>query len=334
VRKSSIQVAIASLALALVGGDARPQYVGAGVAPLTPGSFSELQIYLRDHKPDVDQFRPRGPFGVDVHENYEIPVSTAPSDSDFAMSGFRFPEKAPRTPSAQKLAPDHIDTDLFLSEHAEKAPLVIFMHGYGGSRVTHFDQAKHVASWGMHSLTLRLLNDGEWGTNGRTVARLVKFLSRPPGIMAGRIDVDKIILVGYSFGGISVSVALALGAPVAGGILLDPAAIGRAMPDWLPRINAPVLVIGADQRVAQANNRDYYYRNIRVVAEVSVKGASHEDAQSSAAAGLTKAELQTTFTSAITSAAFSLSSTGKLDYAWASFEGALKGGRLSRARKK
>ena len=332
VRKSLIQVAIATLAL--VGGGARPQYVGEGVTPLKPGSFSELQSDLRDHKPDVDQFRPRGPFGVDVHENYEIPVSTEPSDSDLAMSGFRFPEKAPRTPSVQKLAPDHIDTDLFLSEHAEKAPLVIFMHGYGGSRVTHFDQAKHVASWGMHSLTLRLLNDSEWGTNGRTVARLVKFLSRPPGIMDGRIDVNKIILVGYSFGGISVSVALALGVPVAGAILLDPAAIGRGMPDWLPLINAPVLVIGADQRVAQANNRDYYYRNIRVVAEVSIKGASHEDAQSSADAGLTKEELQTTFTSAITSAAFSLSSTGKLDYAWASFEGALKGGRLFRARKK
>ena len=104
--------------------------------------------------------------------------------------------------------------------------MVIFMHGYGGSRVTHFNQAKHVASWGMHSLTLRLLNDSEWGTNGRSVARLVRFLSSPPGILAGRIDENKIILVGYSFGGISVSVALALGAPVAGAILLDPAAIG------------------------------------------------------------------------------------------------------------
>jgi len=120
VRKSLIQIAIVSLTL--VGGDARPQYVGEGVTPLKPGSFSELQSYLRDNKPDVDQFRPRGPFGVDVHENYEIPVSTERSDSDFAMSGFRFPQKVPRFPSAQKLAPDHIDTDLFLSEHAEKAP--------------------------------------------------------------------------------------------------------------------------------------------------------------------------------------------------------------------
>ena len=83
--------------LTLVGGAASPQYVGEAVMQLKPASFSELQSYLRNHKPDVDQFRPRGPFGVDVHENYEIAVSTEPSDSDLVSSGFRFPEKAPRS---------------------------------------------------------------------------------------------------------------------------------------------------------------------------------------------------------------------------------------------
>src|SRR3990172_1332907 len=111
VRKALIQVAIASLAL--VGGGARPQYVGEGVTPLKPGSFSELQSYLRDHKPDVDQFRPRGPFGVDVHENYEIPVSTERSDSDLVGTGIA--EKVPLFPSEQGTS-DHINTDLFLSE--------------------------------------------------------------------------------------------------------------------------------------------------------------------------------------------------------------------------
>ena len=331
VRKTSIQIAFALLAVVHSG--AMSQSVGEGTTPLKPASFSELQDYLLHHKPDVAQFRPRGPFGVEVHSNYEIPVSTERSDSDLAFSGF--PDMTPRIPSAQKLATDHIDTDLFLSEHAEKAPLVIFMHGYGGSTVNHFEQAMHVASWGMHSLTLRLLNDSEWGTNGRTVARLVRFLSHPPGIMNGRIDPNKIVLVGYSFGGISVSLALALRAPVTGAILLDPAAIRSAIANWLPLIKAPVMVIGADERVAQAANREYYFQSLGgVVAEVSVKGATHEDAQSSGDAGLTTKELQTTFISTLTSAAFSLSSTGELDYAWASLEGALNNGRLFRARKK
>jgi len=330
-RKSFVLVTVALLIL--ISGHARPQSVGEGVTPIKPASFSELERYLRGQKPDVDRFRMRGPFGVDVHENYRIPVSTQRSDADLAFS--KFPDKASRNPSLQKLAADHIETDLFLSRHADKAPLVIFMHGYGGSRVTHFDQAMHVATWGMHSLTLRLLNDSEWGTNGRTVARLVRFLANPPGIMSGRIDVNKIVLVGYSFGGISVSVALALDAPVAGAILLDPAAIGAFMPDWLPLIKAPVLVIGADERIAQANNREFYFRNMGgAVAEVSVRGATHEDAQSSRDAGLTTKELQTTFISTLTASAFSLSSTGTLEYAWSSLAHALKDGKLFKARRR
>lgn len=330
-RKTFILIVIAWLTLA--GGCARLHYVGEGVTPLKPQSFSDLQAYLRDHKPDVDLFRPRGPFGVDVHENYEIPVSTAPNAADLLLSGI--PEKKPLNPGVPSATTEYIDTDLFLSEHAEKAPLVIFMHGYMGSRETHFEQAMHVASWGMHCLTVQLPNERQWGTNGRTLARLVNFLSRSPGVMNSRIDMNKIILVGYSFGGTSVSVALASGAPALGGILLDPAAIGRSIADLLTRIKVPVLVLGADARVSLANNRDYFYRYIpNGIAEASVKGASHEDAQSASEAGLTSDELQTTFASAITSAAFSLSSASRLDYAWASFDGAFKDGKLFRPKKK
>jgi pimeloyl-ACP methyl ester carboxylesterase len=330
-RKRFVVAAVALLIL--ISGHARPQSVGGGITPIKPANFSELERYLRDQRPDVDRFRMRGPFGVDVHENYRIAVSTQRSGADLAFS--KIPDRAPKNPSAQELAADHIVTDLFLSRHTEQAPLVIFMHGYAGSRVTHFEQAMHVATWGMHSLTLRLLNDSEWGTNGRTVARLVRFLANPPGIMRGRIHVNKIVLVGYSFGGLSTSVALALGAPVAGAILLDPATIGTFMPDWLPLIKAPVLVIGADERVAQANNRAFYFQNMGgAVAEVSVSGATHEDAQSSSDAGLTTKELQITFISTVVASAFSLSSTGSLEYAWSSFTPALRDGKLFNARRR
>jgi pimeloyl-ACP methyl ester carboxylesterase len=209
------------------------------------------------------------------------------------------------------------------------------MHGYGGATANHFGQANHMASWGMHALTLQLLNDSEWGTNGRTLARLVRFFSNPPPELKARIDPDKIILVGYSFGGISVSVALALKASVKGAILLDPAAVRDAIAEWLPLITAPVMVIGADQNVAQATHRDHYFRNLGgAVIEVSVKGAAHEDAQSIADAGLTTKAFQDTFVSTLTAAAFGLSSTGKLDYAWTSIEGALSSGTLLGARRK
>jgi len=45
-------------------------------------------------------------------------------------------------------------------------------------------------------------------------------------------------------------------------------------------------------------------------------------------------ETQITFVSALTSAAFSLSSTGKLDYAWSSFSAALGTGKFLNARRK
>jgi pimeloyl-ACP methyl ester carboxylesterase len=325
--------AIIQLCLLIGWSMAKADAAGEGTTSLTPSSFIELQDYLRKRPPDVNRFRARGPFRVDVGRDYEIPVMTARSASEPASP--IFPYKAPRNPSMQVLAADHIVTDLFTASHGEKAPLVVFMHGFDGSSETHFEQAIHVATWGMHALTLRLLSDSEWGTNGRIIAKLIRFLVDHPQAMNGRIDSNRIVLVGYSFGGISVSVALALDAPAVGAVLLDPAAIGDAMPEWLPRITAPVLIVGADERLVQTRNREFYFQNMGGrVAEVSVVGATHEDAQSSAAGGLTTRELQATFVSVVTSAAFSLSSTGEIDDAWASFGSALREGWLFNARKR
>jgi pimeloyl-ACP methyl ester carboxylesterase len=187
----------------------------------------------------------------------------------------------------------------------------------------------------MHSLALQLPNTGSWNNNGKTLARIVNFIYRSPETIDGRIDVNKIILVGHSFGGTSVAIALAEGARAAGGILLDPAAVGRDLPRFLNQVNKPVMVLGADEHVSATRNRDYFYRFIRSgVAEVSIKDASHEDAQYPSASALTTEELQISFASALTSAAFSLFSTGKFDYAWASFGDALENGKLFHAMRK
>jgi hypothetical protein len=326
-------VAIIGCVLLFAWGRASAASGGEVTTSLTPPGFNALQDHLRRSKPDVNRFRARGPFGVEVHRGYKVPVSTGRGDS--ALASPIFPGKVPRNPSTQALAADHVVTDLFMAGHSERAPLMVFMHGLDGSNETHFEQARHVATWGLHALTLRLLSDSEWGTNGRIIANLVRFLADHPQTMNGRIDADRIVLVGYSFGGISVSVALALGAPAVGAILLDPAAIGEAMPEWLPRITVPVLIVGADERIVQTRNREFYFQNMGgQTAEVSVMGATHEDAQSPATGGLTSPELQTTFVSVITSAAFSLSSTGTIDDAWVSFGSALRERRLFDARKR
>jgi hypothetical protein len=195
----------------------------------------------------------------------------------------------------------------------------------------------------VHGLTVQLPNKGPWSGNGRTLARIVSLIHRSPHLLDSRIDAKKIILVGYSFGASSVAVALAQGAPVAGGILLDPAAIGKDLPDLLRRIDKPVMVIGADDDDYSTRNREYFFDFIRSgVAELSIRGAAHEDAQYPSDFALknsgidpnTTEELQMSFVSALTSAAISLSATGAFDYAWTSFGPAFESGRFFNAKKK
>jgi pimeloyl-ACP methyl ester carboxylesterase len=303
----------AIVCLLLVGGCTRPSPTGE--TALKAKTLAELQSDLLSRQADVDLFRLRGPFPVTTHEDHELRLS-------------------PR---------ERYDTDLFLAAPAEKAPLVIFLHGYDSSKRAHATQAMHLASWGMHSMTVQLPNKGSWVSNGRTLARIVNFIHRSPEAIDRRIDVNKIILVGHSFGGSSAAIALAEGAAAAGGILLDPAAVGRDLPAFLRKIARPVMVLGADEHVSSGRNRDYFYHYVRSsIAEVSIKDASHEDAQYPSEYALqhygsdpyTNEELQISFVSALTAAAVSLGATGTFDHAWSSYGPVIRQGKFFNARKK
>ena len=309
--RNSILFAIAWLALA--SGCARVPVTG--ITPLKPATLSELRGYVLTHKADVDQFRLRGPFEVATHNDHELRLSTTES----------------------------IDADLYLSAPAEKAPLVILLHGHDNSKEDHAYQALHLATWGIHSLAVQLPNTGPWIANGRTLARIVTLIHRRPDIIDSRIDANKIVLAGHSFGGAAVAIALAEGAPAAGGILLDPAGIGKDLPKFLRKIDKPVMLLGADKGVSPVRERDYFYISIRSgIAEVSIRDASHEDAQfplepapqEPGTDSSTTEELQITFVSALTSAAFSLGHTGNLDFAWASFGDAIANGKFFDALRK
>lgn len=296
--KSSVLFVIACLTLA-----------SAYATPANTGKINtlgELQGYLLNHKADFGQFRLRGPFAVDVQKDYTVRLS----------------------------ATERINTDLFLSAPSEKAPLVIIVHGHDNSKEAHTLQGMHLASWGMHTLVLQLPRKGPWVKNGKTLVRIVNAIVRRPEIINSRIDVKKIILAGHSFGGAAVAIALAERVPVAGGILLDPAVVIRDFPAVLRKINTPVMLLGADEQISSARNRSYFYRYIpRGIAEISIKGAAHEDAQY-AEYSPNPDESQVAFVSALVSAAFSLSSTGKLDYAWASFGDGFKNGMFFNVKRK
>ena len=285
------------------------------LTPIKAANSADLQSYLLSSKPDVEQFRLRGPFAIIERTDLEIPLPSALT----------------------------VEADLYLCTAARKAPLVIVLHGYDNSKKDHAFQAMHLASWGMHSLAIDLPNRGPWIANGRTLARLVEAIHRTPRLVDNRIDADKIILVGHSFGATAVAAALGEGARALGGVLLDPAGIGRQLPQLLRRITVPVMVIGADEDIWPTRNRGQFYRFIpAAVGEISIRDTLHEDAQYPNQSTLRAfqdnpddtEEAQINFVSALTASAFGLAAAGSLDYAWTSFENALKNGTFFNARRK
>jgi pimeloyl-ACP methyl ester carboxylesterase len=300
---------LAFLLLAVIAGCAR---MPTGVTPLKARTGSDLRKQVLASKADVDQFRLRGPFEVQTHE-----------DRGLDLSGT-----------------EHIAADWYLAAPAEKAPLVILLHGHDNSKADHSYQGLHLATWGIHTLIVDLPNQGPWANNGRILGRIVAALRRRPDLVDKRVDLDRIILAGHSFGGAAVAVALAEGTPAVGGILLDPAVPGKEFPRFLRRVSKPVMLIGADERYSPVANRGDFFRYIpKGIAEISIVESHHDDAQFALYAphdpeSTSAEEHQLTFVSALTSAALSLAYTGNFDYAWRSFRGGLASGKFSKAMKK
>ena len=275
----------------------------------------ELQRILLSRKPDAAQFRSRGPFAVIERKDLEIPLG-----SDLT-----------------------VEADLYLCAAATKAPLVIILHGLDNSKEDHAFQAMHLASWGMHGLAIDLPKRGPWIGNGKILAELADTIHRKPQLVDGRIDPDKIVLVGHSFGATAVAAALGEGPAALGGVLLDPAGIGRQLPLSLKRITVPVMVIGADEDIWPTRNRGQFFRFIPAkIGEISIRDTVHEDAQYPNVHTLRAfedspddtEEAQITFVSALTATAFSLATNGNLDYAWTSFENGISKGIFFNARRK
>ena len=139
-----------------------------GVTTLKPASLDELQRYLLANSADVGLFKVRGPFEVTIKEDLELQVA----------------------------ANERYQLDAYLSAPAEKAPLVILLHGHENSKEDHAYQALHLATWGMHSVSVQLPNTGPWIKNGELLARIVRFIHNHPTVKM--LALAFVLLIGFA----------------------------------------------------------------------------------------------------------------------------------------
>ena len=107
------------------------------------------------------------------------------------------------------------------------------------------------------------------------------------------------------------------------------------------KISKPVLVLGADDEITPTRNRDFFFEYIRSPAELSIRDATHEDAQFPSQTAVqhgndpdTTEELQLTFVAALTAAALSVAGTGSFERAWTTYAPAFASGKFFNERRK
>lgn len=219
-------------------------------------------------------------------------------------------------------ADERREFDVYRTKGNGSAPIVIISHGnYSGKRA-HADQARRLASWGFHVIVMELPNRDQWLENGRRIFDLANFLQRWPKFLGSNVDGNQIILVGHSFGGSAATLAAAQGAPVLGLVLLDPAVVHPTVTVAMDRVMMPAVLLGADTKKFSARGRSMFRKRwAGEFAEISVIGATHDDAQgpsmySNFTLGwdpFTDNSQRTIFKASLVSAAVSLANSGNLE---------------------
>jgi dienelactone hydrolase len=290
-----------------------PELAGDALRP----TLAELRRDLLRAKGDLATFETRGPLSTRVYENCAVTLADGTT--------LVYDQVIPTNPSPSEARP----------------PLAVLVHGNHSRKEAHRRQAERLASFGFTAVALEVPNRDQWVLNGILVKRFVKAVTRAPGILAADVDARRVVLIGHSFGGSAVTIAAALGAPVQGLVLLDPAVVSPTVVRLMPRVKVPVMLLGADKTVFRSRRRAMFFRELGgPMLEVSVVGATHDDAQNPSMYALTtygvdpftSPDRQALFQAALTAGAFSLAATGALDYAEEATDAATDDGLLKESR--
>ena len=275
---------------------------------LKPARFADIKPFLFNINPDVKLFEKKGPFKYKLNKDFDIRVSKR----------------------------EVVNTDIYLSKHEGKAPLVIIQHGNLAHKGVHRNQARRLASWGLHAMIVSQPNRGRWYKNGKTLTKLTRLLAAWPELISNRFDPSKIIVVGHSFGGSAAAVSAAGESTVKGVIFLDPALVDAKIKHYLKNLSVPSILLGADKRVFKSRKRQTFHNLVKGRAlEISVKNSTHNDAQSPNLFSFqqfigiehgTDKTKQSKFISALICSVMSLAFTEGTNYAWDAFQPAIEAG--------
>jgi len=233
---------------------------------------------------------------------------------------------------------DEVVVDHFFVNSSDKLPVVLMSHGNFSNKRAHRQQARHLASWGFHVVTVESPNRDQWLENGVRLKKIADMLRSFPKILGQNADSSRMIVVGHSFGGSAAVLASGSGAPFIGAILLDPAVVHPDVIDAMQRSDIPVALLGSDKRVFTARGRWKFGKNISgEMIEVTVPYSTHDDAQgpsvfSQAALGVdpfTSDKKQARFRSLLTVAVIGIASSGTLDFPLRVFSKAADSGLLA-----
>ena len=234
-----------------------------------------------------------------------------------------------------RIGQDVVVGDLLIPKGEPEAPLAVIVHGNRSHKEAHRFQAMKLASFGIYAFVVQLPSAGNWQENASMIERLVRCLAAKPSLLHQHIDPAAIVMVGHSFGGGTVSLALSRGAPAKGLVLLDPAIFSDEVETALGNVTKPVMLLGSDRDIFHARRRAAFGDRVKgEFGELSVVGATHDDAQSPsmyalAAFGIdpfTSRARQTTFSAALTASVIAIAANGNLDFARRAFKAPLAAG--------